>query len=227
MLIRNWMTTDVISVRPDTSLLKIGKLMHDHDIRRVPVQDDDGKVVGIISDRDVRDASPSKATTLDMYEMHYLLAEIRASDIMTKNPVTLKPTDTIEKAAMIMLDQKIGGLPVVDENGVLRGIISDHDVFKALVNITGVREGGFQLGFSIVNKKGAMRPVFDVVRQHGARILSVLSSDNNEGERNIFLRLRDMESREAEHALVEEVKSHCNLLYWARDEVHLAQPEKK
>lgn len=223
MLVRNWMTPEVITVKPDTSLLKIGKLMHDKQIRRVPVVDGQNRVVGIISDRDVRDASPSKATTLDMYEMHYLLAEIKASSIMTPKPITVKPTDTVEKAAMIMLDKNIGGLPVVDEKGDMCGIIVDQDVFKALVNITGVREGGIQIGFSIANKQGAMRPVFDLLRKHGARILSVLSNDNDAGERNIFVRIRDMETREQEDALIEEIRGVCNLLYWARNEVHLEE----
>lgn len=220
MLIRDWMTPDVIAVTPDTTLLKLGKMMRDNNLRRVPVVDKDGRLVGIISDRDVRDASPSKATTLDMYEMHYLLAEIKASGIMTKNPITIKPTDTVEKAAMIMLDRKIGGLPVVDE-GKLLGIISDHDVFKALVNITGAREGGFQLGIAIENKVGAMRPILEMIRNKGGRIISVLSANTDSGDRRIFVRLRDMESREAEKDLVEEIKRHCDLLYWARDEVHL------
>ncbi|WP_165079514.1 MULTISPECIES: CBS and ACT domain-containing protein [unclassified Desulfovibrio] len=220
MLIRNWMTPEVITVTPDTSLLKLGKLMRDHGVRRLPVLDS-GRVVGIISDRDVRDASPSKATTLDMYEMHYLLAEIKAKDIMTPRPVTIKPTDTVEKAAMIMLDKKIGGLPVVDEKGELVGIISDQDVFKALVNITGVRDGGIQLGMEIANEAGAMRPIFDLLRKHGARILSVLSTNNQEGQRNIFLRIRDLPD-DAREALLRDVQEHARLLYWARDEVHLA-----
>lgn len=223
MLVRNWMTPDVLTVSPDTSLLKIGKMMRENDVRRLPVVDTKGQVVGIISDRDVRDASPSKATTLDMYEMHYLLAEIKAKDIMTPRPLIVKPTDTVEMAAMIMLDKKIGGLPVVEPDGRLCGIIAEQDVFKALVNITGVREGGIQIGFSIANQQGAMRPVFDFLKQKGARILSVLSSNNNAGERNIFLRIRSMESREAEDKLVEEIKGICNLLYWARNEVHMAR----
>lgn len=223
MLVRNWMTRDVITVTPETSLLKIGKLMRDHKIRRLPVVDAAGKVIGIISDRDVRDASPSKATTLDMYEMHYLLAELKASNIMTPKPLTIKPTDTVEKAAMAMLDNKIGGLPVVDESGNMVGIIADHDVFKALVNITGAREGGIQLGLSVPNVQGGMRPVFDILRKHGARIISVLSSDNDAGERRIFLRIRNMESRQAENELVEEVRNACELLYWARNEMHLAE----
>lgn len=220
MLIRNWMTPEVLTVTPDTSLLKLGKLMRDNGVRRLPVVDN-GRVVGIISDRDVRDASPSKATTLDMYEMHYLLAEIKAKDIMTPRPVTIKPTDTVEKAAMIMLDKKIGGLPVVDEKGALVGIISDQDVFKALVNITGVRDGGIQLGMEIANEAGAMRPIFDLLRKHGARILSVLSTNNQEGQRNIFLRIRDLPDA-AREELLRDVQEHARLLYWARDEVHLA-----
>lgn len=222
MLIRNWMTTDVIAVTPETSLLKLSKLMRDNNIRRVPVVDEKGCLAGIISDRDVRDASPSKATTLDMYEMHYLLAELKAKDIMTPRPFTVKPTDTVEKAAMLMLDNKFGGLPVVEEDGFLAGIISDQDVFKALVTITGVREGGIQLGIEIANQPGAMKPVFDLLRAHGARILSVLSANNQEGDRQVFLRIRDMESREAEEAVIAAVKQHARLLYWARNEVHLA-----
>lgn len=222
MLVRNWMTTDVVTVSPETTLLKLTKLMRDNDVRRLPVVDGENHVIGIISDRDVRDASPSKATTLDMYEMHYLLAEIKAKDIMTARPLTVRPTDTVEMAAMLMLDNKIGGLPVVDGAGKLAGILSDQDVFKALVIITGVREGGFQLGFAIANRPGAMKPIFDLLRLRGARIISVLSTNNDEGERHIFLRVREMQSREAENELIEEIKEHCNLLYWARNEVHLA-----
>lgn len=222
MLVRNWMTANVITVSPDTSLLKAGKLMRDHNIRRLPVVDQADCLVGIISDRDVRDASPSKATTLDMYEMHYLLAELKVATIMTPKPLTVKPVDTVEKAAMIMLDNRIGGLPVVDDDGRMCGIIADHDVFKALVNITGVREGGIQIGVSVPNRRGGMRPVFDLLREHGARILSVLSSDNDEGVRNIFVRIRDLASREDEERLIEDVKGVCTLLYWARNEVHLS-----
>lgn len=223
MLIQNWMTADVITVTPETSLLKVGKLMRDNGVRRLPVLDENGRVVGIISDRDVRDASPSKATTLDMYEMHYLLAELKAKDIMTSRPFTVKPTDTVEKAAMLMLDNKFGGLPVVEENGRLAGIISDQDVFKALVSITGVREGGIQIGIEIPNQSGAMKPIFDLLRARGARILSVLSANNKqEGDRRVFLRIRDMESREVEEALIKAVSEQAHLLYWARNEVHLA-----
>lgn len=221
MLVRNWMTENIVTAHPETSLLKLGKLMKDNDIRRIPIVDKNNILLGIVSDRDIRDASPSKATTLDMYEIHYLLAEIKAKDIMTAKPKTIKPTDTVEKAAMIMLDNKIGGLPVVEENNKIVGIISEQDVFKVLVITTGVREGGFQLALGIPDKPGAMRPIFDLLRQHGARIISVLSINNDTGERTIFIRLREMASRKSEEELVEAVKEIANLQYWARNEVHL------
>ncbi len=213
MPVQNWMTTDVVSVGPDTSLLKVGKLMKDHHIRRIPVVDDNGQVVGIISDRDVRDASPSKATTLDMYEMHYLLAELKAKNIMTAKPITVKPTDTVEQAALIMLDNKVGGLPVVDDSGKLVGIISDHDVFKALVDITGARMGGLQFAIELPDQPGTARPLFDLLRAHNARLLSVLTVSNADGNRQLFIRVRDLENSKAEQELMDGVGKLGKVLY--------------
>ena len=213
MPVQNWMTTDVVSVGPDTSLLKVGKLMKDHHIRRIPVVDEQGQVIGIISDRDVRDASPSKATTLDMYEMHYLLAELKAKNIMTAKPITVKPTDTVEQAALIMLDNKVGGLPVVDDSGKLVGIISDHDVFKALVDITGARMGGLQFAIELPDQPGTARPLFDLLRAHNARILSVLTVSNPDGNRHLFVRVRELENTQAEQDLIAGVNKIGKVLY--------------
>ena len=213
MPVQNWMTTDVVSVGPDTSLLKVGKLMKDHHIRRIPVVDDDGQVIGIISDRDVRDASPSKATTLDMYEMHYLLAELKAKNIMTAKPITVKPTDTVEQAALIMLDHKVGGLPVVDASGKLVGIISDHDVFKALVDITGARMGGLQFAVELPDQPGTARPLFDLLRAHNARLLSVLTVSNADATRHMYIRVRDLENAKAEQELMDGVAKIGKVLY--------------
>ncbi|MDR1660544.1 MAG: CBS and ACT domain-containing protein [Desulfovibrio sp.] len=218
MLVQNWMTSGVISVRPDTSLLKAGKLMRDNRIRRLPVVNENNSVIGIISDRDVRDASPSKATTLDMYELHYLLAEIRARDVMTPGPITILGTETVEKAAMTMMDNNIGGLPVIGEGNGLVGIITGYDVLKALIGITGVRNGGIQIGVEIPNRKGSLRPVFDLLTSLGARILSILSANVDENTRQVFLRIRDLDSRDDEAALIEAVRRQARLLYWTRNE---------
>jgi acetoin utilization protein AcuB len=218
MLVQNWMTSGVISVRPDTTLLKAGKLMKDNRIRRLPVVNENNDVIGIISDRDVRDASPSKATTLDMYEMNYLLAEIRARDVMTPGPITILGTETVEKAAMTMMDNNIGGLPVVGKGNDLIGIITGYDVLRALIGITGVRNGGMQIGVEIPNRKGSLRPVFDLLTSFGARILSILSANVDENTRQVFLRIRNLDSRDDESALIEAVRRQARLLYWTRNE---------
>ena len=222
MLVCHWMTKNVYTVTPETSMLKANKLMKEHKIGRLPVVDTQGQVVGIVSDRDIRSASPSQATTLDMYEVYYLLSEVKIKDIMTVNPVTIEQHETIETAAMLLQEKGFGGLPVVDENHNLVGIITGDDLFKVLLNITGAYKGGMQLGFSVADQKGSMRGVFDTLREHGAGIISVLSSNNetDEGMRNVFVRIRPME-KEQEDALVEVLKKNFTLLYWARNHVHL------
>lgn len=221
MLIRDWMTTDVITATPETSMLKVSKMMKEYDIRRVPVVDAQNKVVGIVSDRDVKDASPSKATTLDMHELYYLLSEIKVKDIMTPDPVTVDVRDTVERVALLMEERAIGGLPVVDDDGSLTGIITDHDVFKVLVEITGVRHGGVQVALAVEDLPGVMRPIFDLLREYNASLISMLTADSRKGGnwREVFLRIRPMERAE-ENRLVEALRERFDLLYWVREKVH-------
>ena len=223
MLIRDWMTTDVITATPETSMLKVSKMMKEYDIRRVPVVDAQNKVVGIVSDRDVKDASPSKATTLDMHELYYLLSEIKVRDIMTPDPVTVEVRDTVERVALLMEERAIGGLPVVDDEGSRVGIITDHDIFKVLVQITGVRHGGVQVALAVEDLPGVMRPIFDLLREYDASLISMLSSDSKRGGnwREVFLRIRPMERAE-ENRLVEALRERFDLLYWVREKVHEA-----
>ncbi|WP_297216352.1 CBS and ACT domain-containing protein [uncultured Desulfovibrio sp.] len=214
MSVKHWMTNDVITVKADTSLLKCRSLMKEKNIRRVPVVDDDNHVIGIISDRDVKGASPSKATALEVHEMQYLLAEIKAKDIMTPSPVTVKPDTTVENAAVLMVDRKIGGLPVVNDDGRLVGIITDQDIFKVLIDITGARLGGLYVALEVDDKPGAMRPVFDTLREQGARISSVLSRNpETGGKRQVFIRTMPMENGTAqEAATIDALRSVAKVL---------------
>ncbi|SDN87426.1 acetoin utilization protein AcuB [Desulfonauticus submarinus] len=221
MLIKDWMTKDVITVTPDTSMLKASKILKEKDIRRLPVVDDSGKLIGIITDRDIKEASPSKATTLDVHELYYLLSEIKVKDIMTPNPTTINVNDTVEKAAITMLKKKIEGMPVVDENEQVVGIITDTDIFKVLIDITGVYLGGIQMGFTLANKPGTLKEVLDVLKQHNARIISTLSSYEKpeQGKRQVYIRIHNMDKAE-ENQLKQNLESKFGLLYWIRD--HLA-----
>ena len=132
-LVKHWMTRDVITITPDTSLHEAHRLMTEKSIRRLPVVDHHGKVVGIITLGDVRSAEPSAASTLSVWEMNKLLAGLKIAEIMTRDPVTISQEATISTVAEIMLEQKFSGLPVVDEQGKLVGIITESDIFRLVV----------------------------------------------------------------------------------------------
>ncbi|RME75297.1 MAG: CBS domain-containing protein [Chloroflexi bacterium] len=131
-LVRDWMTPNVITITPDTTLPEAHRLMVTNNIRRLPVIKD-GQLVGIVTRGDVRGAEPSEASSLSIWEINYLLAKLKIKDIMTRNPVTVRPDATIGDAARIMLEKKISGLPVVDEAGKVVGIITESDIFRMVV----------------------------------------------------------------------------------------------
>jgi len=217
MLIKDWMSTPVITVGPDESMMKASKLMKDKAIRRLPVVDAHGKLVGIITDRDIKEASPSKATTLDIHELYYLLSEIKVKDIMTRNPVRLKPDDSVEKAAVLLADKRVGGLPIVDENDAVVGVLTDKDMFEILIEITRVRDGGLQMGFRLPRTPGAFQPILEDITSSGAKILSIITAyPKGTPERKAFIRIDDMDKSEL-NKLRDLLSSRYELLFFLRD----------
>jgi acetoin utilization protein AcuB len=132
VLVRDWMTHKVISVAPETSISSAHQTMKEHGIRRLPVLEDD-KLVGIVTIGDIREASPSDATTLSIWELNYLWAQLIVDKIMTRNVLTVHPDTSILDAAELMLDRKVSGLPVVDAQNHLVGMITESDIFRMLV----------------------------------------------------------------------------------------------
>ena len=130
-LVRDWMTVDPVTIDPKKTLPEAQRLMKERRIRRLPVLQR-GRLVGIVTQGDIRGAEPSEASTLSVFEMHYLLAKLTVEKIMTWEPVTISPDATVRQAAQLMLEHKIGGLPVVD-NDKLVGIITESDIFRVLV----------------------------------------------------------------------------------------------
>ncbi len=221
MLVENWMTKNVITLTADRSMMKAAKLMKDKHISSLPIVDEDGKIVGILSDRDIKEASPSKATTLDMHELYYLLSDIKIGDIMTKKPVTIKGKETVEKAAALMLEGRFGSLPVVDGEGKVLGIITDTDVFNVLIDITGVRNGGVQVCLQISTEPGSLSPVLDVLKENGARIMSILTRNVAEEQnvKDVYIRIKDMDKpslKKLQATMEEKFKPQ----YWVIDHVH-------
>ncbi len=130
--VREWMTSPVISVSPTTSISSAHQIMKENGIRRLPVVEDD-RLVGIVTIGDVREASPSDATTLSIWELNYLWAQLTVERVMTRKVLTITPDMCILDAAQIMLDSKVSGLPVVGSNGKLEGILTESDIFRMLV----------------------------------------------------------------------------------------------
>jgi CBS domain-containing protein len=132
-LVHNWMTQDVITVKPRTTLPEAHQIMMDEEIRRLPVVDDENRLVGIVTLGDVRGAQPSPATSLSIWELNYLLSSLTVEKIMTPKPMTIGPEATIGDAARTMLEHRVSGLPVIDEQGKLAGIITESDIFSMVV----------------------------------------------------------------------------------------------
>ncbi|MCP4416617.1 MAG: CBS domain-containing protein [Chloroflexi bacterium] len=132
LFVKDWMEVDVMTVEPKTRMLEAHQLMRSNKIRRVPVIHR-GKVVGIITRSDVREAEPSDATSLNVWEINYLLNKLTVKDIMTKDVQTVSPDDTVKTAATLMHQLKIGALPVVNEKAGLVGILTESDIFRVLI----------------------------------------------------------------------------------------------
>jgi acetoin utilization protein AcuB len=197
MLVKDWMTKNPVTITDDTSMMKAIHLMKQHRFRRLPVMHG-GELVGVVTDRDLKEASPSKATTLDVHELYYLLAELQVKDIMTRNPLTVREDDTVEHAAQLMLEHTISGLPVVNAAGRLTGIITQSDVFRAFMHITGIQQGGVQFALRLEDKPGLIKEVVDLLRSRGARFISLLTSTatSEEGYREVYIRVKNLPPEE-------------------------------
>lgn len=131
-LVRDWMTPNPVTIGPKTTVPEAHRLMKDRDFRRLPVVDEHGRLIGIVTLSDLREAGPSSATTLSIFELNYLLAQLTVEKIMTRDVVTVSPDATIRDAARLMLKHEVGALPVM-ENGKLVGIITESDIFRVVV----------------------------------------------------------------------------------------------
>ena len=213
MLIKDWMTKDPITITENTSMIKAIHIMSERRFRRIPVVTA-GKLVGMVTDRDLKEASPSKATTLDVHELYYLLAELQVKEIMSRNPVSVSEDDTVEHAAQIMLEHTISGLPVVDGSGQVVGIITQSDVFRAFMDIAGVLQGGVQFALRLEDRPGLIKEVVDLLRARGARFVSLLSSyaTSQEGYRDVYIRVKNLAPKGVAETQA-ELASHFQVLY--------------
>jgi acetoin utilization protein AcuB len=217
MPVQDYMSKDLITVDEETSIMKASKLMKQNGIHHLPILRK-GRLAGIVSDRELKEATPSKATTLDIHEMYYLLDQVTVKSLMPKRLYTIGPEQTVEKAAAVMLKHNISALPVVDQQGNLEGIISKGDIFKAFVSISGINQAPLAMGLLLKDAPGSIKSVTDVIRAHGGRLGSILTGYEGapEGFRKVFIRAREIKD---EKALQKELEDKATVLYFIHEKV--------
>jgi len=207
------MSKPVVTVEKNDSMQQAATLMKENRIRLLPVVDK-GKLCGILSDRDLKRASASDATSLDVHELLYLISKIKVADIMTRDVVTVHQDWTVEETADLMLARKISGAPVVDDQGQLCGVITQTDLFKATLYITGLKKRGFHLAFVLEDTPGSIMEIVNVIREFGGRMASILSTYERApaGYRNVYLRFYAV-SRDRIDEMLKLLKAKAKLRY--------------
>jgi acetoin utilization protein AcuB len=198
MLVRDWMNRELVTVAADDSMETAALKMKAHDVRLLPVMIKKDVLVGVVSDRDLKRASASDATLLEVHELAYLLTQVKVKDIMTPHPVTVNWDFTVEEAAALMLSRQISGLPVIGPDDKLMGIITQNDVFRLLIALTGVGRRGMQFALEVADHPGALHAVEEAIRAHGGRIISILTSREGAGQgyRKVFVRAQEVKRAE-------------------------------
>jgi acetoin utilization protein AcuB len=166
------MTPNPITVTPDLSISEAMEWMKREQVRRFPVLNKAGKLIGIVTDDDLVHATPSSATSLSMWEVSYLLSKVTVEEVMTKEVVTIEEDCPLEEAARIMADKKIGGMPVMRDGKVV-GIITESDLFKVFLELFGAREKGVRLTLLAPYYKGSLAEISTAITKKGGMILAM------------------------------------------------------
>ena len=213
MLVKNWMTKTVITIDINDSMQDAINSLKEHAIPMLPVIKK-GKLVGIVTDRDLKRASPSDTTTLEVHELLFLVSQIKVRNVMTKDPITVPPDFSVEEAAELFLKKGISGAPVVDQEGQVVGTITKNDLFRVLISLTGVGRRGIQFAFHIEDHPGTIKELADIIRHYGGRMVSILSTYEGmaTGYRKVFIRMLGVE-REKLPQLEDDLREKATLLY--------------
>ncbi len=190
MFVSDWMTKNVHTLSASDTVFDAASLMEEKNVKHVPIVKGQ-ELKGIISDRDLRSFQPSTATSLETEEIVHLMSQTKIKEVMSGDVLTTTPQTSVEKAAMLMLDGSVGCLPVI-EGEQLVGIISDKDIFRALVDITGVRHGGHRIYVEVEDASGVTKQISDIIRKYGFSVESILTAPDpgKKGYRRVATRIK-------------------------------------
>jgi acetoin utilization protein AcuB len=181
MLVKNWMSRPVVTVPPTASMQMARDLMDRHGIGALPVVRDD-KLVGLLTDRNLKRAEASDATTLATYELSYILQKVAVSQIMQSNPVTIEFDRTLSEAAELFLAHDLEAVPVMAAQDQLMGVLTRSDLSRAFLKLTAFGRRGVQFGIRLPDAPGAVMEIIAAVRNAGARLASLITTDSQSGE---------------------------------------------
>jgi acetoin utilization protein AcuB len=184
--VSEWMTPNPVTVTPETPVLDALKLLKEHGFRRLPVVEG-GRLIGITTRKDLRDAMPSKATTLSVWELNYLLSKLTVAEMMSRPVVTASEHEDMEDAALRMQEHRVGGLPVLGDDGRLSGMVTVSDVLRAFTEILGLREGGVRLTLEMPDVPGSLARAVQALAP--SNIISVATAGGENGRRRFVIRV--------------------------------------
>jgi acetoin utilization protein AcuB len=179
VFVKERMTPNPTVIGPEASVPQAIKIMHEGHIRRMPVVDEGGRLIGIVSEKDLLLASPSPATSLSVWEITYLLGEIKIRSVMTSKVITVTGDTPLEDAARIMADNKVGGLPVLAD-GALVGIITETDLFRVFVELLGAREAGVRVTVLVRNQPGELARMAKAIADLGGNIIALAENEGTD-----------------------------------------------
>ena len=192
MLVGERMRRDPITVTEDVGVGEALRIMRENKIRRLPVLNRHGKLTGIVSEKDLLHASPSPATSLSIYEIHYLLSKLTVKEVMSAPVITVDEQTPLEEAARIMADNRIGGLPVV-RGEELVGIITETDIFKIFLELLGARDPGVRLTLEVPDRRGILADLTSSIAGIGGNIISLGTFNGDEpGTALITVKIADV-----------------------------------
>lgn len=187
MNVKSRMTSNPYTISPDATIAEALEIMRKNNIRRLPVVKN-GKLVGIVTEREMQEVSPSKATTLSIFELNYLLSKTKVSTVMTRDVITISPDSLLEEAAILMRDNGVGALPVVLDGKVV-GIITETNIFDAFIDLLGFRDSGTRISVEVEDSPGILADVTSVIKGFGANITHLVVYRSKTGRSDIVIRV--------------------------------------
>ena len=202
MTVKSVMTHNPFTVGPQSPITDAQALMKREKVHRLPVLDSAKRLVGIVSEKDLLYASPSPATTLNVYEMHSLLAKLKVESVMTRKLITITSDTLVEDAARALVDNNIGGLPVVD-NGTLVGIVTESDLFRLLIDLFGTRTKGVRATLRVPERPGELADTTRVIAEAGGNVISIGTFSGNDVTNSVMILKVENIDRERLTAILE------------------------